>query len=809
MVIPRRLALLAVLHAAPLAAQSAADRATLDSVLVRLGRAGDAVPTVDQGCPNLVGSLARACEGFLAARRAEFQRSPGDAARARDLFERVVADEPEWPMAWYGLGIARLQAARAGMVMREGPLHPIGVSNEAGGGYALIRAVELDTTFGLAIDALARAPWGREGASRGKERLPLLRRLQSRLGGPALHAAALLELEGGSADTAVAWLEALRRAGSFPHGLTDHLLARAYHRVGRQRASEDAFMRGADDTLGISQATYRAEVAWVATPEELAEWDSLPPADRGAWMRRFWAGRDVAGGHPEGRRLQEHFDRMIHVMANYRLSLPQSGRNRAAGTAATIDPYPETMVAELFKEFPFFNEPSTNTPLSDVASSVTRAAMDARTIAGDLPFRLLKASEDVLDDRGLMYLRHGPPDKSARTTGGEAMELWLYDLPTGPQFLSFKEIDFDGQAGASRLVPTLMGTSMLARNQVCHLKPSLCSFDADPSGANATVGIRGVDCPPERPCPGIEGQLLVATGVRIEGLARVADEAARLSSGVDLARERSEGMEAIKTLGSTDGYRPTFALPVTPRVQLVGLRDHQADQGFAVAAIALAGADLWGHQLDAESTQRAYQLRVQLQAVRRTDGARFDFDQMRTFMAPKEIAKGEYLTTVLAKPLPPGEYTASLIVTQPDGRGAVASLPRLRVPSGTGKFAISDLVLGRERSGTRWSHGQGEVRMNPLNAVARAEQMSLYYQVEGLTDGESYAHRLELSRADDPAGEAPRLAVGFVLVATGERAEVTRDLGVGRLEPGSYRVRVTVTHGDRMIEAVSWVRIVK
>jgi len=809
MVIPGRLALLAVLHAAPLAAQSAADRATLDSVLVRLGRAGDAVPTVDQACPDLVGSLARACEGFLAARRAELQRSPGDAARARDLFERVVADEPDWPMAWYGLGVARLQAARAGMVMREGPLHPVGVSNEAGGGYALIRAVELDSTFGLAIDALARAPSGREGISRAKERIPLLRRLRPQLGGPALHAAALLELEGGSADTAVAWLESLRQAGRFPHGLTDHLLARAYHRVGRQRASADAFLRGAEDTLGISQATYRAEVAWVSTPEELAEWDSLPAAERGPWMRRFWASRDVAGGHPDGKRLQEHFDRMIHVMANYRLSLPQSGRNRAAGTAATIDPYPETVVAELYKAFPFFNEQGANTPLSDVASSVTRAAMDAQTISGDLPFRLLKASEDVLDDRGLMYLRHGPPDKQARTTGGEAMELWLYDLPTGPKFLSFKEIDFDGQAGASRLVPTLMGTSVLARNQVCHLKPSLCSFDADPRGANTTIGIRGVDCPPERPCPGIEGQMLVATGINVEGLARVRDEAERLSSGVDLARERSEGMEAIRTLAATDGYRPVFSLPITPRVQLVGLRDNRADQGFAVAAIALAGDDLWGHQIDSASSQTAYQLRVQLQAVRRSDGARFDFDQMKTFMASAPIGKAQYLTTVFAKPLPPGEYSAALLVTQPDGRGAVAALPRLRVPSGKGRLAISDLVLGRDRSGTRWSHGDGEVRMNPLNAVARSEPMSLYYQVDGLTDGESYAHRLELSRADDPAGEPPRLAVGFVLVAAGDRAEVTRELGVGRLDPGSYRVRVTVTHGDRVVEAISWVRIVK
>ncbi len=803
----------APLRATRASAQVTSQPAALLAVLARLGGLGTTAPLPDPLCPGASGSLERACAGFAAARRAELGQGAAEAIKARDLFERVVQDEPTWPVAWYGLGVARVQAARAGVIARSGPRHPIGVSNEAGAANAFLHALELDSTFVLAADALARAPLGREGLSRGKERLPLLRKAYWMLPPPAIHSAALLEYQGGSADTAVAWLEALRRSGKFPVGLTDHLLAKAYFRIGKPDAGRTAFLRGVEDTLAISQATYRQELAWIATPGELAAWDSIPAGTRAPWMREFWARRDIEGGHAPGERIAEHLRRLAYVLEHYAVTLPQSGKNRAPGVAVTIDPYPEQALFQFFKEQPFFSgDVEAARELNDAASAVSRLESDRRVLGGDQAFRLLSSSTELLDDRGVMYLRHGAPDKMAKTVGGEAVELWLYDLPAGPRFLAFKEVNFDGQVGASQLVPTLLSTSVVVRNQVCHLKPSICTADADPRGSTVSMGIaQGKPCSPTSipPCYTMEDRMASATGVRIEGTQRVFDEAKRQSSGTQIRRDRQEGEATISELSTTDQYRPTFTAPLDPRIQLVSLRNPDAGTRHAVAAVAVPGTGLL--PLDGVFTDGrvAYRLRLQLQAVRRSDGLRVDLDTMRTFTSAKPLTAGEFLTMVVALPLQPGTYTASIRISQEDGRGAVAVLSRLEVPASSRALGVSDLVLGREKSGARWRYPGGDVLLNPLNAFGRTEVATLYFQLTGLSVGESYTHRIELYRRDDPPEAKPRLGIEFVHKATEDHAEQEKDLNLAQLEPGVYRLRLVVTHGASTTEAVSWLTVVK
>jgi hypothetical protein len=794
-----------------MSAQSGNPRAVLDSALVRLGRAGEVVPNVEQLCPGASGSLQRACRGFVAARRAELAGHAADAIQARDLFERVVVDEPSWAMAWYGLGVARLQAAKLGVIARSGPQHPIGVSNEAAAAYAFMEALRLDSVHILAADALARAPLGREGFTRGKERFPILRKTYSLLSPPALHAAALLEYDGGSPDTAVALLETLRRDGTFPAGLTDHLLGKAYHRAGDPKAGHDAFLRGVEDTLPITQQTYRQELAWIASPEELAEWDSIAPVARAPWMREFWARRDIEGGHSRGERLVEHLRRLGYVLEHYRLTLPRSGRNKAAGFAGSIDPYPEAAIYQFFKERPFFTGNEADEEMNEVASVVTRYELDRRVLGGDQAFRLLTSTTDVIDDRGVMYLRHGAPDKTAKTVGGEAVELWLYDLPSGPRFLAFREVNFDGLAGASQLMPTILSSSVVVRDQVCHLKPTLCSINADPRGTTVSVKI-GEPCDPSSMLnctDSVEDRMAMLTGVRLEGLQRVYDQAKRESSGVLIRRERQEGEATIELLSTTDQHRPSFTAAVQPRVQLVGLRDFGSGSGHAVAAIALDGKELVEQSERLPDGRVGYRVRVQLQAVRKRDGLRFDLDTVRSFATPTVLREGQFLTMVVALPLSAGRYAASVRVTQDDGRGAVASLPRLEVPSDGARLTVSDLVLGRAQSGARWRHRGGEVLLNPLNAFARREPATLYFQLTGLAVGESYSHRLEFYRSDDPPGKSPRLAMGFDLRATATHAEQEKLLSLERLDPGEYRIRLVVKRAGEEAEAVSWTRVVK
>ncbi|MBK7595985.1 MAG: hypothetical protein IPJ11_12245 [Gemmatimonadetes bacterium] len=127
-----------------------------------LGAATASAPPSAFACPGDA-ALQRLCDALIATRRAELLNDKGEATKARDLLERVVGERPQWPVAWYGLGVARLQVARTGGLSRSGALHPIGVRNEAGAGYALVRALELDSTFVLAAEALAMASVPREG----------------------------------------------------------------------------------------------------------------------------------------------------------------------------------------------------------------------------------------------------------------------------------------------------------------------------------------------------------------------------------------------------------------------------------------------------------------------------------------------------------------------------------------------------------------------------------------------------------------------------------------------------------------------
>ena len=93
-----------------LSAQAPADRPRIDSLFRHLGAATAAAPPLSYACPGDP-SLQRLCDALIATRRAELLTDKGEATKARDLLERVVGERPQWPVAWYGLGVARLQVA--------------------------------------------------------------------------------------------------------------------------------------------------------------------------------------------------------------------------------------------------------------------------------------------------------------------------------------------------------------------------------------------------------------------------------------------------------------------------------------------------------------------------------------------------------------------------------------------------------------------------------------------------------------------------------------------------------------------------
>jgi hypothetical protein len=769
-----------------LPAQAPADRPRIDSLFRYLGAATPTAPPTAYLCSGDA-ALQRLCDALVATRRAELLTDKGEATRARDLLERVVGERPQWPVAWYGLGVARLQVARTGGLSREGPLHPVGVSNEAGAGYALVRALELDSTFVLAAEALALASLPREGASRITERLAMLERVEHLLTPAARYQAGVVAVTARNGPAAVRFLTPIHEGPKGTSGLTSLILARSHYQAGNPTAGRAALLAGAGDTTAASRAAYRKELAWVAEPEELAGWDSLPPAAASAWMGDFWARRDVRNARPDGSRLVEHYARLEFAFDVYQRVVPQMGVQKNAGMAFAMDyAVDDEMLKAALRR--------TRIPAEDEGEiALQRFAGDAMGMGPNSPFRAFRTTQTLIDDRGVIWIRHGKPTKVAKTSDGVALEAWRYDRPEGSLVLQFREESFDGQAGASVLVPSLVTANPLQREQLCAIDQSLCTMNADPRGGLAIMGQGMGDYNTPWSQNPSEDRLKLD---------------ARVNSTARIQQFHRKGLDAITEATTTDDFARTFTRAFAPTVQIYGLDRASGGAGRAVVAFAIPGGQL-DVTLPPDAGGRAvYPVRVEVMLSRRSDGARFDLDTLRRFATAAPLTGEQFLTGLVELPVPPGRYVATVVLSQGE-LGSIARLGEMTVPNARNALSVSDLVLGREGSGVRWQSGATAVPLHPLNSYPRGGAVEVYYQLAGLREGARYASRIELFGANDDAKKAPRLAIDFETTATDARAEVARTLGLKSLEPGRYRLRVTVRGGDESVSAVAWVTVVR
>ena len=698
----RRLGALLVLvvGSSPAMAQEPDVRRALDSVFTTLGATDSARIPDDRMCVGIGGRGRGLCDSFVKLRLAELNPTPANALRADQAFRAVLFSEDRWAYAWYGLGLARIVLARAGNVAREGPLQPPGVTNEAAASHAFVRSLELDSTFLLAAEALAMAPVPREGASQMEKRVAALRDVRRRqipLSPMAWAMMGVVERVAGSVDSAAAVLRYALTVGA-DSGFTGYELARALYRGGRAPEGRDAFVaatRHARSPLGSSR--FDRTVKLVGAPDEVAAWDSVAAtADRAeAWFGAFWDRRDVRDGRAVGETLTEHFRRIEDAWRRFRIDIPRTGRHKDALSNATRDP--------TGGESDGFSDGNLAPGLD--ATAVTDYYVDTYRIS--TPFRTFTLPDDQLDDRGVIFIRHGDPAARATTVTDPELELWRYDLPSGPRYFAFREVQFDGTTGAGVLTPQVATASN---------RQQLCAVD-------------------ERLCYVTKGR-----------------------ETIQAANMRDEGLQSIRVGTTTDAHRRTFTEAITPVVQVYGLDRASGGAPRLVGAFALP-ADKLTFTTPPEAGGRAvYSVRIQLMALG-AGTARTELDTVRHFATARPLGKGDYLTGVVELPASSGPHNASFVITQADGRGAVASIGTVVVPKVSG-FVLSDLVLGREGSGAKWNSGETAVPLNPLNAYVERESAELYYQLSGRTPGATYTTRLDFLKAGEE-DKPPKLSVAF------------------------------------------------
>lgn len=691
--------------------------------------------------------------------------------------EAAVQRDRNDAIAWLALGTARWMAHDLVIPAHAAPLQDLGESYPAAAGNALVRALQLDSTLSGAVDALAFLPLPREGASRLQARSDVLWQWRDRLGPVALAASASVQREAGHRDRAVAIWQAAIDAGAPAPGRLQMEMSRDLFAQGDTAAAAVAYFRGAADTAAVTANVYRRQLQWVATPVEMVRWDSLPAEGRAGWLRGFWRGRDAMVGRQPGERLIEHFRRLEVALKDYRIALPASGRQLARSTARASEFLPVELALHELRT----TAGSTGDEVADAANAemLQLTEGDAVTMGSRSMLATYRPTQDLIDDRGVIFVRHGAPDALARTVGGIALELWRYDRGDASMLLSFKEVDFDGQAAASVLVPSLIGEDALLRDQVCHLELTLCSTNADPSIRDDKAKV----------------------------LARARADASRYRSGVTTGRLRAEGLSSIERAVTTDANPVTSKTLLHPVVQFHALRNVASGEDLLLATFAVAGKELPATRPAEAAGRYVYPIRLRLAATRRSDGDWHQADTLRRFASERPLVEGQYLTGIVTTSLASGSWMASLNLSTTGDAAATAANDKVGYVAGLSMW-LSDLVLGRPGGGTTWFSGTRAVPLNPLNAFRRSDQVALYYQVGNTRRGDSLTVRIDVLEIGREAAGL-KVALSFQESAPGGLLESSRTLGIEPLAPGRYLIRVAVRSGAEELVTESRLTVVE
>lgn len=215
--------------------------------------------------------------------------------------------------------------------------------------------------------------------------------------------------------------------------------ARAEARAGRRTDAMRSYTAGATQAVSASDwGLYRADISWIATRNELQAFDAASPAGRVALLHTIWSSRDTRDGIAPGGRFGEHVRRLDIATADFRVR-PKRGKVPVARAS--------------------------NAEGDDYDYIAGRSSM----------LRDFVPTQGMIDDRGVILIRHGEPDTRVVSSGG--IESWIYQRETSDNLVvHFGEALFDGSSGNTTLIAAPPASTLAA----------LCGVDA----ASCQVGNR-------------------------------------------------------------------------------------------------------------------------------------------------------------------------------------------------------------------------------------------------------------------------------------------------------------------------------
>ena len=703
----------ALLLLAPLAvaaAQSPADRLSLDALHDSLAAL---TPPDTTALRTIYRALSRAATktqdplttvraGLAAIRLSELE-SNGDFADGVRALRKATGLAPGWPYAWQVRGLAEARRAAWEQSDRLALGNRVGVETLEHAVECYIRAIAADPGYApaaLALSDLVLALHDTALYAGARDALRRAGRVQRSPG--VLLAWGRMERAAGESDSSLVAFEAARDAGDTT---TMALLeiARTQLAAGQERG-ETPYYDGAltDDSSVVAE--YRADLSPIASDSELAAFDASRGGGRAAVLRSFWTERDREELRGDGERIREHYRRLLYARRNFALTVSRR----------------------------FYN------------------ASDA-----------YRSGSTELDDRGMIYVRHGEPAERLKpfVFGLMPSESWRYSRADGDLLFHFSS-GSDAHGGGDlydyRLVESVL----------------------DLHGAS--------DAPVD--------QLLLSRQSLSPLYGRMLNWGA-FGAARSRARERGIGQASIAFGTTTDSYEPQYAHRLLVAANLIAI-GHPGGAPIAHFVFAVASPDSAPPLRGGES----YPVRVRLAAL---DGAGRAFamvDTTVTVHAPRTLERGEYLLGRAEMPLPAGLWGWRAAVQIGDDAGAVLPRDTVRVAASGEHLSLSDLALGAIGAAAVWLPTPGDTAyMTPFGIVREGSELELYYEASGARPGATYAHEIGVYRMKgDPAAaeHRPVVRLGFAETAAEPVIRARRTLQLRRLKPGRYLVEVRVTGPD-------------
>lgn len=784
--------------AAPLAAQSPADRAALSALQDSLSNAdaGKVQSFSDEWSPDRGKAMTELRRGLIELRRGELTDDRGSFDDALMHLSEAAFREENWPWVWYAMAITKAAMTRREFTPKPNAHQPIGMSYYTGFERAIARSLQLDRRFKPAVDFVIAALI-EEGQREQPDELLAPLHLIANDSAPDPRVLLILARAARTAhqpDSALAFFRRYQAGGGDP-GTAALELARALRAVDRTEQAVAEYWAGLARPTERGRAMYRADFAWIASPRELAQFDSLPNDSLTAWAHRFWTLRDAESLREPGARLPEHLRRWNYVFAHFRVENPERKTQFARVSWPPIGPCIDPGENN-FDDFEYDDPARTDD---------------------------LRREERLLDQRAILYMRHGEPDVRFRTL---ATTDSLVILPPDTGSLSPSSSDEDAAASGAassgndddlagqvtRAFQPAPG-SVISCGGITPLEYWIYWFAGRTRiyqfGPNEALGCQAPTTVSAEP---VESYSVLRSLARYDARYIKVAHRVLLSQGANIGSAvplqcapplraiRRDRQQDLAVSVQTDSYTLLFdhLAPAIVQTFAVG-RPEQGDSRLLVE-FAVAGDSLSPTAPPDGGRGVAYQLRFRITAVDTVQGIVRRLDTTRTYVTRDTLGAGTTLNGYLELPVPAGHYVVRAAIFQPD-RGVSVERPAMAFTPAAGALALSDLVLGRRGSGLTWPNGRGDrVPLNPLNVFRPGGELQLYYELGGLNPGGQYRTTVGLRREKDK-DEHRGLKLVFTETATARDESFQRSIDLSRLKPGRYELMVTIDEvgSDRTI----------